>query len=328
MSYIVRRLVFYLIAAWASISLNFFIPRLMPGDPGLALQAQLSRGGQQIRPEQIEAMMKAYGISNDPIYIQYVDYIRNIFRGEFGVSTWQFPQPVTQVLFSGAKWTALLMGTALLISFTIGTLLGVIGAWRRGSWMDNVTPPFFVFLGSLPYFWIAPLLVFVFAFQLGWFPARHSYDINYSPGWTWNYISSIFVHMALPLLSLVIVSIGGWLLGMRNTMIAVLSEDYVTMADAKGLDGRDVMLRYGARNAMLPTLTSFGMAFGFLISGSLFTELIFAYPGMGYLLINAVRNTDYPLMQGAFLMITFAVLLANLVVDLLYVRLDPRIRQS
>ncbi len=134
--------------------------------------------------------------------------------------------------------------------------------------------------------------------------------------------------MALPLLSLVIVSIGGWLLGMRNTMIAVLSEDYVTMADAKGLPPRDVMMNYGARNAMLPTLTSFGMAFGFLISGSLFTELIFAYPGMGFLLINAVRNADYPLMQGAFLMITLAVLVANLIVDLLYVRLDPRIRRA
>lgn len=327
MSYVLRRLVFYLIAGWASLSLNFLIPRLMPGDPGSALQAQLSRSGQQLRPEQLEAMMKAYGVSDDPMYIQYVDYVRNIFRGEFGVSTWQFPQPVTTVLLSGAKWTALLMGTALIISFLLGSFLGILGAWKRGSWMDNVTPPFFVFLGSLPYFWIAPLFVFVFSFQLGWFPARHSYNIDYSPSWTWNYISSIFVHMALPLLSLVIVSIGGWLLGMRNTMIAVLSEDYVTMADAKGLRGRDVMMRYGARNAMLPTLTSFGMAFGFLISGSLFTELIFAYPGMGYLLINAVRNTDYPLMQGAFLMITFAVLLANLIVDLLYVRLDPRIRQ-
>lgn len=327
MSYVLRRLVFYLIAGWASLSLNFLIPRLMPGDPGLALQAQLSRSGQQLRPEQLEAMMKAYGVSNDPMYVQYFEYVTNIFRGEFGVSTWQFPQPVTTVLLSGAKWTALLMGTALIISFLLGSFLGILGAWKRGSWMDNISPPFFVFLGSLPYFWIAPLFVFLFSFQLGWFPARHSYNIDYSPGWTWNYISSVFVHMALPLLSLVIVSIGGWLLGMRNTMISVLSEDYVTMADAKGLKARDVMMRYGARNAMLPTLTSFGMAFGFLISGSLFTELIFAYPGMGYLLINAVRNTDYPLMQGAFLMITFAVLVANLIVDLLYVRLDPRIRQ-
>lgn len=326
MSYIWKRLVFYAIAAWASVTLNFFIPRWMPGDPGSALQARLSRQG-NIRPEQLEAMTKAYGLSDEPIWIQYIDYIGNIFRGEFGVSTWQFPTPVTTVLLSGAKWTALLMGSALIISFTLGTFLGILASWKRGSWMDNVTPPFFVFLGSLPYYWIAPLLVFAFAFQFQIFPARHSYNIDYSPGWTWGYISSLFVHMALPLLSLVIVSIGGWLLSMRNTMIAVLSEDYVIMADAKGLTARDVMMQYGARNAMLPTLTSFGMAFGFLISGSLFTELIFAYPGMGFLLINAVRNVDYPLMQGAFLMITLAVLLANLVVDLLYVRLDPRIRQ-
>ena len=326
MSYILRRLVFYLIAAWASITLNFFIPRWMPGDPGSALQARLGRQG-NLRPEQLDAMMKAYGLSEEPLIVQYFDYLRNVFRGEFGVSIMNVPTPVTDVLLSAAKWTALLMGTALIVSFVVGTLLGIIASWKRGSWMDNVTPPFFVFLGSLPYYWIAPLLVFTFAFQWKIFPARHSYNIDYSPGWTWGYISSLFVHMALPLLSLVIVSVGGWLLGMRNTMIAVLSEDYVTMADAKGLSSRDVMMGYGARNAMLPTLTSFGMAFGFLISGSLFTELIFAYPGMGFVLINAVRNADYPLMQGAFLMITLAVLVANLIVDLLYVRLDPRIRQ-
>ena len=185
-----------------------------------------------------------------------------------------------------------------------------------------------MFLGSLPYFWIAPLILFAFAFNLQWFPARHAYNTDLSPEFSWAFISSVIWHMILPVLSILIVSIGGWLLGMRNTMIAVLSEDYVTMAEAKGLESRQVMFRYGARNALLPVLTSFGMSLGFLLSGSLFTEMIFAYPGMGYLLINSVRNLDYPLMQGLFLMIALAVLLANLIVDLLYARLDPRIRAS
>lgn len=322
-----RRLVFYFIAAWALITFNFFLPRMMPGDPGDVLLAKL-RGQGDIRPETIEAMMKAYGVSDDPLILQYFDYLKNLFQGELGISTSWFPAPVTQVIGTGFSWTVLLMTTALLISFVIGSILGVIGAWKRGSWMDNVTPPVFVFLGSLPYFWIAPLILFAFAFNLQWFPARHAYNTDLSPEFSWAFISSVITHMTLPVLSILIVSIGGWLLGMRNTMIAVLSEDYVTMAEAKGLDSRQVMFRYGARNALLPVLTSFGMSLGFLLSGSLFTEMIFAYPGLGYLLINSVRNLDYPLMQGLYLMITLAVLLANLIVDLLYARLDPRIRAS
>jgi peptide/nickel transport system permease protein len=325
--YVLRRLMFYLIAAWASLTFNFFLPRMMPGDPGSVLLARF-RGQGDIRPETIEAMMKAYGVSDEPLIVQYFDYLGNMFRGELGISTSWFPAPVTQVIGNAFIWTVILMTTALLVSFALGSILGVIGAWKRGSWMDNVTPPVFVFLGSLPYFWIAPLILFAFAFNLQWFPARHAYNTDLSPEFSWAFISSVMLHMTLPVLSIVIVSIGGWLLGMRNTMIAVLSEDYVTMAEAKGLDTRRVMFGYGARNALLPVLTSFGMSLGFLLSGSLFTEMIFAYPGLGYLLINSVRNVDYPLMQGLFLMITFAVLLANLLVDLAYARLDPRIRVS
>lgn len=327
MSYILRRLVFYLIAAWASITFNFFLPRMMPGNPGDVLLAKL-RGQGDIRPEVIEAMMKAYGVSDDPLIVQYFDYLRNILRGQFGISTSWFPAPVTTVISTGVQWTILLMGVALIISFGIGSVLGVIGAWKRGSWMDNITPPVFVFLGSLPYFWIAPLLLYAFAFNRGWFPARHAYDVDLSPEWSFQFISSVISHLVLPVTSIVIVSIGGWLLGMRNTMIAILSEDYVTMAEAKGLGSRRVMFGYGARNALLPTLTSFGMSLGFIISGSLFTEMVFAYPGLGYLLISSVRSLDYPLMQGLFMMITFAVLIANFIIDILYVRLDPRIRQN
>lgn len=327
MSYVLRRLFFYLIAAWASITFNFFLPRMMPGDPGNVLLAKL-RGQGDIRPETIEAMMKAYGVSDDPLILQYFDYLKNIFQGELGISTSWFPAPVTQVIGTGFIWTVVLMSAALLLSFGIGSILGVIGAWRRGSWMDNITPPVFVFLGSLPYFWVAPLILFAFAFNLQIFPPRHAYNTDLSPELSWAFISSVIGHMVLPVLSILIVSIGGWLLGMRNTMIAVLSEDYVTMAEAKGLSPNRVMFRYGARNALLPVMTSFGMSLGFLLSGSLFTEMIFAYPGLGYLLINSVRNLDYPLMQGLFLMITLAVLLANLIVDLLYARLDPRIRAS
>jgi peptide/nickel transport system permease protein len=149
-----------------------------------------------------------------------------------------------------------------------------------------------------------------------------------TPAWTWEFISSVGLHLVLPAGTILLVSIGGWMLGMRNTMIAVLAEDYITMAEAKGLPQNRIMFAYAARNALLPNVTAFGMALGFVISGALVTETVFAYPGLGNQLLTAVRNLDYPLMQGIFLMITFAVLLANLIVDVLYVRLDPRVRES
>jgi peptide/nickel transport system permease protein len=172
------------------------------------------------------------------------------------------------------------------------------------------------------------LALFFLGFQWNLFPLRHAYADNLTPALTWEFFSSVGRHLVLPAGTILLVSIGGWMLGMRNTMIAILAEDYITMAEAKGLSQNRVMFSYAARNALLPNVTAFGMALGFVISGALVTETVFAYPGLGNQLLTAVRNLDYPLMQGIFLMITFAVLLANLIVDVFYVRLDPRVRGS
>ena len=220
-----------------------------------------------------------------------------------------------------------MLGTvALILSFAAGTLLGVIGAWRRGGWVDSVLPPTLVFAGAFPYFWFAMLCLYVFAFKLGWFPLRGAFDTTIPGGWSLQYAGSVFTHLLLPAGTIIVVSMGGWMLGMRNAMIGTLAEDYVTVAEAKGVPRRRVMLAYAARNAVLPTVTSFGMAFGFIISGALLTEIVFSYPGLGYLLLTSVQNLDYPLIQGLLLILTIAVLAANLLVDLLYVRLDPRVR--
>jgi len=191
-----------------------------------------------------------------------------------------------------------------------------------------VLPPVTMLLHSFPYFWLATLALYLLGFRSGWFPLRHGYDNTLQPGLTLDFLLSVTHHLALPALTIVAVSIGGWLLGMRNSMIGVLAEDYVTMAEAKGLTMRRVMLSYAARNALLPNVTAFGMSLGFILSGSLLTEVVFSYPGMGFLLLTAVRSSDYPLIQGLFLLITAAVLTANLAVDLLYLRLDPRVRAS
>lgn len=323
MSYILRRIGFYLIAAWASLTLNFLLPRLMPGDPATAIFA---RAQGRMEPESIEAMKKAYGLSDDPLPVQYYTYVRSTLSGDLGTSFVYFPAPVTEVIGTGLAWTLLLGLTAVVISFLLGSFLGVLGAWKRGGALDSILPPLLIFIGSFPYFWLATVALFYLGFQLDVFPLRHAYQAGLSPELSWEFIRSVLTHIVLPAGTVVVVSIGSWVLGMRNTMISTLAEDYVTMAEAKGLAQRRVMFSYAARNALLPNVTAFGMALGFVLGGALVTEVVFAYPGLGYQLLNAVRGLDYPLMQGLFLMITLAVLVSNLLVDLAYVRLDPRVR--
>jgi peptide/nickel transport system permease protein len=204
----------------------------------------------------------------------------------------------------------------------------MMAAWRRGGWLDSLLPPLMTFIGSFPYFFLAMTALFYLGFQFGWFPLRNAYSDSLTPGWNLTFVLDVLKHLVLPGLTVVLVSVGGWMLTMRNTMVATLAEDYITMAEAKGLPENSIMYHYAARNALLPNITAFGMALGYVLGGQLLTEVVFAYPGLGYMLLQAVRTQDYPLMQGLFLMITMAVLGANLIVDLLYVRLDPRVRYA
>lgn len=326
MRFILRRLGFYLVAAWASLTINFFLPRLIPGDPAAALFAA-SRG--QMPPEQFEQLKQALGLSsNEPIISQYLTYLTHALRFDFGTSFSSFPAPVTTVIGTGLIWTLVLGFTALIISFVFGNLLGVLGSWKRGGLLDNTLPPLLIFVGAFPPFFLALLGLYFLGFQFGWFPLRHAYDDALSPTFSGDFIGSVINHILLPAATIVLISLGGWVLGMRNTMVSVLAEDYVTMAEAKGLKQRAIMFSYAARNAMLPSITAFGMALGFVLSGQVLIEYIFSYPGLGYLLVKSVSNLDYPLMQGLFLMITFAVLAANFIVDVLYTRLDPRVRTT
>ena len=323
MSYILRRLGFYLIAAWVSLTLNFVIPRLMPGDPAAMIFVRFQG---QLSEESLAALRKTFGFTDAPIWQQYLTYIGHALRGELGTSISHFPAPVTQVIAAGMFWTILLAGTAVVISFIVGTLLGTVASWRRGGWLDSTAPPLLIFLGAFPYFWLAMALLYVFGVVLDWFPMRHAYSDELAPALSLEFLWSVITHLVLPASAIVGATLGGWMLGMRNNMIGVLAEDYITMAQAKGLPERRIMLHYAARNALLPSVTGFGMALGFVLSGSLLTEIVFSYPGQGYVLIQAVRTQDYPLLQGLFLTITFAVLGANWLVDIMYVWLDPRTR--
>lgn len=323
MSYVLRRLGFYLVAAWVSLTLNFVIPRLAPGDPASALMARF-RG--EISPEALEALRTAFGLTEAPLHVQYFDYLGNLASGELGASIAHFPAAVTDVLATGLVWTLYLTGGAVLVSFGLGTTLGALAAWKRGGRLDRWLGPLLVFFAAFPYFWLAMLGLLLFGFGLGWLPVRHAHDAALVPSWSFEFVASVVEHSILPGGVIVLATLAGWMLSMRNTMIGVLGEDYVDAAHAKGLSERRTLFAYAARNALLPNVTGFGMALGFVLSGSLLTEIVFSYPGLGYLLIEAVHSQDYPLLQGLFLCITLAVLAANWLVDLAYVALDPRAR--
>jgi peptide/nickel transport system permease protein len=325
MIYLLRRFGFYALAAWASLTLAFFLPRFIPGDPARVLLARF-RG--RLRPEALEAIRSTFGLSSDSLWEQYLSYIGHLARGELGVSISHFPTPVSHVIAGAFGWTLLLGGVAVVLSFLLGTGLGLLAAWKRRGWLDAVLPAGLTLLGSLPYFWLAMVALYLGGFSLGWFPVRHAYDDGLTPAWSYRFVSSVVVHAVLPGTTLVLATLGGWLLAMRNTMLGVIAEDYMTLARATGLPRGRLMLAYAARNALLPNLAGFGLALGFVVSGALLTEIVFSYPGQGYLLVRAVASLDYPLIQGLYLTITLAVLAANLLLDAVSVWVDPRLRRT
>ncbi|MDT0444447.1 ABC transporter permease [Streptomyces johnsoniae] len=326
MRYYARKLGFYLVALWAALTLNFFIPRMMPGNPVDTLLAKLQQRGGSVGPDVRESYELMLGTdTGDALWNQYFSYLGNMFRGDLGVSVSVFPEEVTTVISQSLPWTIVLVGIATFLSFLVGVVLGMVVGWKRGTWLDSLIPATTV-LSAVPYFWLALIFVMVFSTSLAWFPLNGGYDVALATGWNWEFINSAIYHGFLPALTIVVSSVGGWLLGMRNMMVSTMSEDYILTAQAKGLRNRRIMTRYAARNAVLPSVAGFAISLGFVVSGSIITEQVFSYPGIGGKLLQAVENSDYALMQGIFLIITVAVLAANLVVDLLYGFIDPRTR--
>jgi peptide/nickel transport system permease protein len=322
MSFILRRLLFYVVAAWVALTVNFFIPRAMPGNAVQSVMAKFPN----LQPSAYKALEALLGVGHPgSIWSQYVSYLNDIFHFNFGTDVSQYPASVSSLLVQTLPWTIILVGTATVIAFIVGTALGIVAGWRHGGALDRVLPGL-MFLQAIPYFFFALILVELLAIKTHVFPTGQGYDNGLIPGWHGDFISSALYHSLLPALTIVLTSIAGWMLQMRNVMITTIGEDYVIAAQAKGLPNRRVVFTYAARNALLPQLQGFGLAIGFVISGALVMEIVFSYPGIGLLLLNAVTSNDYPLMQGIFLVITFAVLIANLVVDMIIAFADPRAR--
>jgi peptide/nickel transport system permease protein len=267
------------------------------------------------------------GAPDGSLWNQYVTYLGELVHGNFGLSYTYYPFSVTEVIAQAFWWTVVLVVFTQVVSFVVGVVLGADAAWRRNSRLDSIVTLGSTFLGTLQPFWIGLLLLYVFGYSLGWFPTSGGYE-EATPGFNWPFIQEAVSHSFLPALALLIVTPIGWILGMRNTMIMNLGEDYIRLAKAKGLRDRDVALRYAARNALLPSVTGFALALGGVLGGAILVETVFDYPGLGRLMGEAVQNKDYPLLQTLMLLTTAGVLVANLAADLLYGVLDPRARRA
>jgi peptide/nickel transport system permease protein len=325
MAFLFRRLGFYLAAFLAAATVNFFLPRLMPGDP---IEIMFSSAGSDLSVENLEALKLTFGFVDGPLWQQYLTYVQSVFTGDLGRSIKYYPLAVTELLGHALIWTVGLMGTATLISFTLGTVLGIMAAWRRGSTFDVVFSVGAIMATSMPAMVLSLVALFFFGFELNWFPTGYAADPALDPAFSWQYVSSVIRHGILPVLTLSIVLTGGFLVTMRNNMINLLGEDYIVMARAKGLSDSRVMFWYAARNALLPTVSSLAIAIGTVLGGSLVTEVVFNYPGLGNTLYQAILARDYPVIQGQLLIMTLAMLTANFIVDISYVLLDPRLRSA
>ena len=325
MAFLLRRLAFYLAAFLAAATINFFLPRVMPGDP---IQMMFASAGSELSLENLNALKLTFGFIDAPLGEQYLKYLQSVFTGDLGRSIKYFPLPVTELLARALIWTVGLVGTATLVSFALGTFLGVMAAWRRGTLFDTIVSLSAIFSSSVPAVVVSLITLFVFGYTLGWFPNGYAADPLLDPAFSWQYISSVIYHGTLPMVTMVIVLTGGFAVTMRNNMINLLGDDYIVMGRAKGLSDNHVMLWYAARNALLPTVSSLAIAIGTVLGGSLITEVVFNYPGLGNTLYQAIIARDYPVIQGQLLIMTAAMLISNFVVDLSYVLLDPRLKKA
>ncbi len=328
MRWFARRLGFYVFAIWVALTVNFLLPRLMPGSPIAGLLEHLSPAQLAANPGIVQTYEALLGGGHHSIWQDYVTYLHRISHFNFGLSTSNYPTPVSEVVGRTLPYSIFLVGVAFVLAFLIGTGVGMVAAWRRGGFTDSVVVPVFMTVSAFPAFVLALLGLYVLGLKAGWFPIQHAYDNDVIPGWNWRFVTSAFRHSQLPILAIVAAYTGGWVLNMRTVMVNTISEDYVGMAHAKGLRDRRVMTRYAGRNAILPPLNGFAAQFASAVGGLVFIEIVFSYPGVGYTLQSAVLGNDYPLAQAILVVLSVCVIVANLIMDVLNFVLDPRLRTA
>jgi peptide/nickel transport system permease protein len=326
--YILRRLAFLVGVIWTAATLNFILPHMAPRDPVVEqITQQVAMQGltADALDEQIASRKALFGLDR-PLWQQYLDYMWKIARLDLGFSINSYPVTVNELIAQSVWWTVGIVGTATILAFTIGTILGALLGWQQSSKLLNVLiPPLMVF-SATPAFVIALVLIYYLAFRAKLFPLGRPYDLFTKVDWSdWKFLLNVAHHAVLPALSLILVSVGGWSLGMRAMMVTVEGDDYMTFAEAKGLKGSRLFFQYALRNAMLPQITSLAVRLGTIVSGSTLVEVYFQYPGLGSRLGGAIASFDYYLIAGIVFFLVLGIALATFLVDLIYPLLDPRI---
>lgn len=302
--------------------LNFFMFRVIPGDPLMRL-----RDNPRLSDEFREKMIEQFGL-DQPIYVQFIEYMKNIFVLDFGNSFGQPLTPALDIILGNLKYTMILTGTSSVLMIVIGMSIGIVAAWKRGSKFDTGSMAFSLFFYAMPTFWFAMMLIVVFATELRWFPSNSAMSYGMELELTFESISDLLYHLVLPAISLTVGSIAAFSLIMRGSLVDVMTEEYITTARAKGLSERQVLRDHAVPNAMLPMVALIAIDLAFVVGGAFQTEVVFDYPGIGWLTVEATFEKDYPLLEGAFFIIALVVILANLVADVLLVYLDPRIKEA
>jgi peptide/nickel transport system permease protein len=326
LTYFLRRLGIFFLTIWVAATLIYLIPRLAPGDPITAMVSRMTQQAGYVENSDkiIEGWRKRFGL-DDPWYLQYGRYLGNLATFDFGYSIASFPTTVKEIVGRAMPWTLGLLSVSIALFFVIGNLFGALLAWKKTPAFLKFLIPVSMIFTSTPALLAGLILLYIFAFKLNWFPSIGSYGRGVQPGWDWGFIRSVMWHGILPVFSIVIVTFGYWALGMRGMMVTVEGEDYMTLAKAKGLNPFYSLYRYMIRNAILPQITALALTIGTAVGGQIVVEYLFSYRGMGTAIFTAIRNQDYPVIQGSTFVLVLTTALAVFILDMLYPLIDPRI---
>ncbi len=308
------------------VTLTFFVVRKTPGDAMQAWAMDIAEAYGMTYENALAFVRSMYGYNpSEPVINQYIDYVSGLLHGDLGKS-FIYKVSVNEIIAKALPWTVFVTSVSLFLSFTLGVLLGMIIAWKRKTPLDPIVTGYAAFTGATPDYITALVLLIIFAINLRIFPIKGAYDATITPGFHWDFIKSVLKHAALPIAAYTFESTAGWAMAMKGSAVSVLGEDYIMAARARGLKESRIMLRYMGRNALLPMITGLAIALGGMVGGSILIETIFSYPGIGWFFSEALTKRDYGMMQGLFLFLAASVIFANLVADLLYSKLDPRIK--
>jgi len=321
--YVGKRILQGIVTVVLAITLNFIIFRIMPGDPTQAMV-----GDPRMDPETRITLIAKFGLDK-PLLEQFVLYLYNLFSGELGVSFVQIGRPVVEIIF-GRKLvnTVILMGSSMFLAFALGIIVGVIAAWKHGTKVDLSSIVFSLVTYSMPVFWFGMLLLLLFSYYINIFPIAGTVTPGLAHANFFEYASDYLHHMIAPMVTLAVSFFGGYFLFMRDTILDVFTEDYMLTARAKGLSDRKILFKHAMRNALLPMVSIMGVHLTYLISGATMTETVFSWDGLGRLIYDSVRDADYPVLQGIFLMMAILVVMASLCADITCAYLDPRIKEA